>query len=179
MSLHAAVGVGLQLRLISVLPALAFQTAGATLVGQAIGRGDYREAELLGRRSVFLLGWIMVVVVGMIMVWAGPLASLFIAGPETAVLGARVLRWFAVAQFFSALSIATQGALTGAGDTAPAMLYTWVSQWLVMLPLAYFLLSVLGWSPDGALVAWALAPLISLALTWRRLQSGRWKTISA
>ena len=177
MSFHAAVGVGLQLRLISILPALAFQTASATLVGQAIGRGDYRDAELLGRRSVVLLGLIMVVVVGLIIVGAGPLASLFIAEPESAVLGARVLRWFAAAQFFSALSIATQGALTGAGDTAPAMRYTLVSQWLVMLPLAYVLQTVLGWTPDGALAAWALAPLISLVLTWRRLQSGRWKAV--
>src|SRR5262249_43533134 len=47
-SLQATVGVALQVRLLSVLVALAFQTAGATLVGQEIGRGDLQQAEVLG-----------------------------------------------------------------------------------------------------------------------------------
>src|SRR5207237_914106 len=50
-SLQAAVGLALQVRLLGILVALAFQTAAATLVGQAVGRGDYPQAEMLGRRS--------------------------------------------------------------------------------------------------------------------------------
>ena len=178
MSFHAAVGVGLQVRLLSVLPALAFQAATATLVGQAIGRGDYGEAQALGRRSVQLLAVLMFLVVALIMALADPLAALFIGTPQNALLGAKVLRWFAAAQFFSALSIATQGALLGAGDTAPAMRYTLVSQWAVMLPLAQVLLWA-GWTPEGPLAAWLLAPIISLLLTKRRFESGRWKRTAA
>ena len=178
-SFHAAVGVGLQLRLFSLLPALAFQSAGATLVGQAIGRGDVRDAEMLGRRYLVLLALIMVLVSGTLFALAEPLAVLLIPGRETADLGVRVLKWFAVAQFFSALSIAMQGALTGAGDTAPAVRYMLVSQWFVMLPLSYFLFISLGLVPDGPLIAWTIAPVISLILTWRRFQSGHWKTIRA
>jgi Na+-driven multidrug efflux pump len=112
----------------------------------------------------------------MMIILAKPLAVLFIASSETADLGAKVLRWFAAAQFFSALSIGLQGALMGAGDTAPALRYTVLGQWIVMIPLAYVLLNVVGWDPDGPLAAWTLAPAITLALTWRRLRSGRWKT---
>ena len=54
-ALHAAVGVGLQVRLVAVLPALAFQVAAATLVGQAVGAGDPDRAQALGNRSVVLL----------------------------------------------------------------------------------------------------------------------------
>ena len=180
---QAAVGVGIQLRLIAALPALAFQSATASLVGQAIGRGDYQEVEALGRRSVAMLATIMAVVSGVMFVFAGPLAALFLASPESGELaavelGTTVLRWFAVGQFFSALSIATQGALVGAGDTAPAMRYTFLCQWVVMLPLAYLLLTVVGWTPHGPLVAWTLAPMVSLLLTWRRLQSGRWRRVA-
>ncbi|MFQ5927159.1 MAG: MATE family efflux transporter [Terriglobia bacterium] len=176
-SFHAAVGVGLQVRLVGILPALAFQVATATLVGQAIGRGEYQEAEALGRRSVQLLALLMLIVVSAIIALAGPLGALFIDSPETAKLGARVLRWFAVAQLFSALSIATQGALMGAGDTAPAMRYTLLTQWGVMLPLTYVLLKAVGWVPDGPLAAWTLAPAISLVLMQWRLRSGRWKLL--
>jgi len=175
-SLQAAVGVALQVRLIGVLVALAFQTASATLVGQAIGQGDYQQAEMLARRSVRLLALLMGSIAGILIVLAGPLARSFLDAPEVAGLGANVIRWFAVAQFFSALSIATQGALMGAGDTLPAMRYTLLSEWCLMLPLSY-LLVVLDWVPHGVLAAWALAPALTLALMQRRFRSGRWKAL--
>jgi Na+-driven multidrug efflux pump len=174
-ALHAAVGVGMQLRLVSVLPALAFQVATATLVGQALGRGDFQEADAVWRRSALLLGAIAAVISAAMMLLAGPLTELFIASADAVDLGTKVLRWFAAAQFFSALSIALQGALMGAGDNTPALRYTVWGQWIVMVPLAYALTSVVGWEPDGALAAWAIAPAITLVLTWQRLRSGAWK----
>ena len=175
-SFHAAVGIGLQVRLLSVLPAVAFQMATATLVAQAIGRGDYQEAEALGNRSARLLAWITVVVVCPIFLSADHLAGLLIASAEASEMGAKVLRWFAVAQLFSALSIGIQGALMGAGDTAPTMRYTLFTQWLVMLPMAYALLSADA-GPDGPLLAWTVAPAISLLLTYLRWRSGSWKAM--
>jgi putative MATE family efflux protein len=173
--LQAAVGVALQIRLVSVLVGLAFQTAGATLVGQAIGRGDLRQAEELGRQSVRLLALLMGVVSGLLLVLADPVAAMFLHTPE-ADLGARVIRWFAVAQFFSSLSIGTQGVLLGAGDTLPAMRYTLLSEWCLMLPLSY-LMVVMDWAPDGLLAVWVLAPALTLFLMQRRFRSGAWKAL--
>ena len=96
---------------------------------------------------------------------------------ETAKLGAKVLRWFAVAQFFSALSIGTQGAVLGAGAAKPALRYTLFTQRLVMVPLSYLLLNHLGGLPEGPLAAWTIAPVIALALMLRRLGSGRWRDL--
>ena len=177
-SIHAAVGVGLQVRLISVLPALAFQVATATQVGQAIGGRDYKRAETLGHRSVLLLALIMAAVVGAIVVLARPLAMLFIEDPAVVTLAATVLRWFAVAQFFSSLSICTQGALTGAGDTKPILGYTVATQWGVLLTLTYVFLGW-GWEPEGPLLAWVLAPALQLVLMQRLFRGGRWKRLDA
>lgn len=176
-SIHAAVGVGLQVRLLSILPALAFQVATATLVGQAIGRGDIKEAEQLAHRSTLLLAVLMTGVVGLTIVFARPLAAVFIVDEAAAALGAQVLRWFAVAQFFSSLSICTQGALAGAGDTQPFMRYTLATQVVIMLALTYLLMVVAGLDPVGALVAWTVAPAIQLVLMQARFRSGRWKTM--
>ena len=178
-SIHAAVGVGLQIRLVSVLPALAFQVATATLVGQAVGRGDFDEAEVIGKRSVLLLSILVATVVGLITVFARPLTGLFIADPETINIGVRVIRWFAIAQFFSALSICTQGVLTGAGYTKPIMRYTLLTQWGAMLTLAFVLLVILNWDPDGLLLAWSVAPVLQLALMQKLLWSGIWKVSRA
>ena len=175
--MHAAAAVGLQVRLVSVLPALAFQIATATLVGQAIGGGHYDRAEALGRRSVQLLAMIMAGVVVLTFLLARPLAALFIADAAVVTLGATVLRWFAVAQFFSSISICTQGALTGAGDTKPILRYTIVTQWGLLLSLTYVLLVGFEWEPEGPLLAWVLAPLVQLVLMQRLLRSGRWKRL--
>ena len=174
-SLQAAIGLGLQMRLLGVLIALAFQTATATLVGQAIGAGQEQKADLLARRSLQLLGLLMGLLMTLILVLADPLAELFLA--DGAVLGARVLRWFAVAQLFSALSIGMQGALMGAGDTVPALRYTMMSEWAIMLPLAY-LLSLTPWGfPESLLACWTLAPALTLVFMYRRWRSGRWKVL--
>ncbi len=176
-SLQAAVGVGLQVRLVSVLPALAFQVAAATLVGQAVGARRYDLAQSVGQRTVLLLALIMAGVVAVTFLLAEPLAALFIVDPEVAALGATVLRWFAVAQFFSALSIGTQGALTGAGDTKPIFRYTVVTQWGVLLALTMSLLVLAGWAPEGALLAWVAAPVLQFVLMQRLFRSGRWRTL--
>ena len=174
-ALHAAVGVGLQVRLVAVLPALAFQVAAATLVGQAVGAGDPGRAETLGNRSVLLLAAIMAGVTGATILAARPLAELFLADPEVAALGATVIRWFAVAQLFRSLSIGTQGALTGAGATRPILRYTVVTQWGVLLSLTVALFVVLGWEPEGALVAWVVAPVLQLVLMQRLFRRGDWR----
>ena len=176
-ALHAAVGIGLQVRLVSVLPALAFQVAAATLVGQAVGARQHDLAQAVGQRTVLLLALIMAGVVAATALLAEPIAELFIADPEVAGLGATVLRWFAVAQFFSSLSIGTQGALTGVGDTRPILRYTMVTQWGVLLALTSALLLGLGWVPEGALLAWVVAPVVQLALMQRLFRSGRWRSL--
>jgi putative MATE family efflux protein len=174
---QAAVGLGMQVRLVGILPALAFQSALATLVGQAIGKADFLQAESLGRRSLQLLGILTALLMGTILVLAKPLATLFIDSPEAAELGADVLRWFALAQFFSALGIGLQGALMGAGDTVPALKYTVINEWAVMLPLAFVFLETGWWFPQSLLAAWTVPPMITLFLMIRRWRSGKWKTI--
>jgi Na+-driven multidrug efflux pump len=68
------------------------------------------------------------IIMALLIVLADPMAKLFLAAPDAAELDVKVLRWFAVAQFFSSLRIGTQGPLMGAGDTLTAMRFTLVSK---------------------------------------------------
>ena len=114
-------------------------------------------------------------VVALTFAFARPLAALFIADAEVVPLAATVLRWFAVAQFFSSVSICVQGALTGAGDTKPILTYTIATQWGLLLSLTVIALIGFGWEPEGPLLAWVAAPLAQLVLMRRRFRSGRWR----
>jgi putative MATE family efflux protein len=178
-SLHAAVGLGLQIRLISILPALAFQVALATLVGDAIGRGKLDEAADIGRRGVLLLAGLMLTVCGTTILLAEPIARAFIVNPDDLAIATRVLRWFSVGQFFSTLAIGAQGALLGAGDTKPVARITFATQWLILVPLAYALLVPLHLDPDGILIAWVISPVFTFLLLYQRFIRAHWKSETA
>ena len=59
------------------------------------------------------------------------------------------------------------------------MWYTFLSQWCVLLPLAFGLSQVESLSPHGPLAAWTIAPVLSAILTLQRFRSGRWKILGA
>ena len=86
-------------------------------------------------------------------------------------------RAIAFEQFCNCVSIIASGALSGAGDTRPSMNYTLVSQWLLMLPLAYLLAEKTEYDITGAWIAWGFAPFIQMVLTLSRYFGGHWKTL--
>ena len=173
----AALTVGSRLRMLTIMPSLAFQVAAAALVGQSIGAKDWKQAEGYGWETVRLCTAIMVVVTVPLVVFASQLIHVFTNDAEVIDVGTTMLRFFAVGQLFSAVSIASSGGLVGAGDTRPPLYYTIVSQWLLMLPLAWVLVHKAGLDPEGAWMAFAIAPVLQTALTLQRFRSGKWKHI--
>jgi len=172
-----ALTVAFRLRMIVIMPALAFQVAATALVGQAIGRGDKDHAQRLGWEAIKLCGLVMLILSGAVFAAAEPISQLFHREEAVRAACVVVLRFVAFAQVFSALSIVSGGALAGAGDTRPALLYTIISQWLILLPLAVLLALVLKWDALGAWWAWGVAAVPHAALGLARFASGKWRRI--
>ena len=173
----AALTVGSRLRMLTIMPALAFRVAAAALVGQSIGAKDWEQAEGFGRETVKLCTTIMGPVVMLLFVIAPRVIAVFSEDAGVIDVGTTMLRFLVVGQFFSAVSIASSGGLAGAGDTRPPLYYTIIGQWMVMLPLAWLLMKKASLDPEGAWVAFAVAPVLQAALTLRRFRSGKWKHI--
>ena len=172
-----ALTVAFRVRMIVVFPALGFQVAATTLVGQAIGRGDRDQAERLGWEAVKLCAVIMFVLSGIMFVGAWPLTKFFHKDPTVYASSLQVLRFVAVGQVFSAIAIAAGGALAGAGDTRPAFVYTAITEWLLTLPTAYVLANVVGLDAAGAWWPLAIAPVVQAALLVGRFAGGKWRRI--
>jgi len=172
-----ALTVAFRMRMLAVMPALAFQVAATTLVGQAIGAGDRDRAGRLGWAAIRMCALIMVVVSAAVFVAARPITLLFHRDPSVYATSIQVLRSVAFGQVFSAVSIVTGGALAGAGDTRPALAYTVISQWLILLPLSILFGLVLGWDATGAWWAWAVAAVPHAGLALARFASGHWRRI--
>lgn len=167
----AASNVLVNLLLVAVLPGLGFGLAAATLVGQALGRGDSAEARGWG----WDVGKMAVVVVGLIalpaVVAPDVLLSGFIRSPETRELAVGPLRLMALTLPFDAVGMVLLNALLGAGATRTVMIVSVTTQWVVQLPLIYLVGPWLGW---GLMAIWTVqlggrvGQALAFAAIWRR-----------
>lgn len=176
----AAMMAILQINSIAFMPAFGLGSAGAVLVGQAIGRGDHDEAPRILRLTVSVaLAW--QVFMGLVY-FAIPnvLMGAFAAGAaslELVAVGSVLLRWSAAWQAFDALGITIGEALRAAGDTAWCMWVRLLSAWLLFLPLAWWWVTVKGGGAVAAIGAIVVyIALLGFAFLWR-FRSGAWRKI--
>ncbi len=175
-------------------PGVGIAMAGTTLVGQAVGAGDRRWARRLGNRTIAMASLYMGGM-GLLLALAGPwLLPRFVAAGdpqagEVIAMGARMLWFAAVYQFFDGLNMGSSLCLRGAGDArVPAILVLGLS-WLLFLPLAHLFAFApgagwfsswpgLGWGATGGWVAVNVYVVIAGTLLWLRWRSRAWQSLT-
>lgn len=176
----AAMNAILQLNSLSFMPAFGVASAGAVLVGQAIGRGEKHEVPRLLRLTAGVaLAWQGAVGV-VYFTLPGVLMRVFESGPgsdDLVRIGAGMLAMSAAWQVFDAFGITVGEALRAAGDTAWCMWARLAAAWLLFVPVAWWTVTVKG----GGLVAvigvvvFYLA-VLGVAFVWR-FATGAWRRI--
>jgi len=167
---------------VSFMPAFGLASAGAVLVGQAIGAGrhDHVPRILLRTFSVAacwqgLVGVLYFTIpVPLMMIFARD--ELATAG-DVVVLGAQLLAISAVWQLLDATLMTVSEALRAAGDTAWPLAARMTLAWVIWLPLAW--LSVFVWKGGAIAATWSMVGyFVFLALTLvLRFRSGAWRRI--
>lgn len=173
----AASKVMIDLLLVGLLPGIGFGIAAASLVGQALGRGDPEDATAWG----WDVGKVSTVVVGLIalpaMIAPHWILGVFLRDPETLALAETPMRLVAMFIATDTFGMVLMNALIGAGATVRAMVISTSMQWLLFLPAAWLVGPTLGW---GMLAIW-IANII-----YRQLQTvafvvefrrGRWREV--
>lgn len=148
----------------------AISAAAAVRVGQAIGRGEPREASAAGWAAIALGAGCMATFAIVLFFFAHPIARAFT--PDRAVIAAAVplLIVAAIFQFFDGLQITATGALRGAGNTHAGLIVQIIGYWIIGLPVGYLLAFRLH---HGAVGLWLglctglIVAGISLTTTWR------------
>ncbi len=98
-------------------------TAGTTaLVARAWGGGDRAEAERVTRASLWIAGGIALLLTGVGVGFAGPLAGLFRLEPETVALAEVFIRWISVFNLSFSVAFVLGTALRAAGDVITPLL---------------------------------------------------------
>ncbi|MCS6797842.1 MAG: MATE family efflux transporter [Myxococcota bacterium] len=177
----AAMMAVVQLNGVSFMPAFGLASAGAILVGQAIGAAQRDRVPALVRATLgAAAAWQCSVGLAYVLVpdlLFAPFARGAAEQAPLAVLGARMLALSAAWQAFDAACMTYAESLRAAGDTFWPMVLRFVIGWLFALPLGWIWVNRLDGGADAAVlgaVAWTV--LLAVAL-WLRFRSGRWRHI--
>lgn len=174
---QAALTVGIAVESIAFMPASAYGTAATTIIGQNLGAGKPKRAE---RSAWTAAGQAVLIVAGAIMlfifapVW---LARFFTTQQDVVPLIAGYLRINGFAEPFLVMNIVFRGVLQGAGDTRAAAWITLISNWIIRLPLAWFLAITLKYGATGSWCAMSFTSFLagSLMILW--FVHGSWRDI--
>ena len=146
-------------------------SAAAVRVGQALGRGDGRSANIAGWTAILIGVGFMSCAAAVFFIAPHPLLALFTSDQAVITIGVALLFVAAVFQLFDGLQAVTTGALRGVADTRTPMLWNLTGHWLFGLPLGYTLCFVLGRGVTGlwwGLSAGLMVCGVALLVTWGR-----------
>lgn len=168
----AAANVLVNVTMVAVLPGLGFGIAGASLVGQALGRGDAEDARRWGWDTA-LVAAVVMGALGVPM-WAAPawIVGLFVPGaPEVIAAASTPLRLAGLMLPLDGVGLVLMNCLLGAGAARASAVVSIGSQWGVGLPLAY---ATGVWWGLGLTAVWAVqvgqraVQAVLFAIVWRR-----------
>lgn len=171
----------LQINSVAFMPAFGLASAGAILVGQAIGEGQKDRVPAVVRLTLQVTaGWQGLL--GLLYLAApatllGPFATHPDTGPALLAAGARMLVLTAAWQLFDATVAVVGEALRAAGDTAFTLWARVAAAWGFFVPGSWVTVRWLG-GGERAAVAWMVAYLALLAaVIWLRFRSGAWRRL--
>lgn len=176
----AAHGVALAIQSLAFNAGFGISVASAALVGQGLGAKRPRFAERAVYSAALYASAVMGAVGLLLMLFGGPITSLFVAGEgaeEVVELGRRLMFIFGFAMPALGANLAFSGGLRGAGDTGSVMVITAFGTWIVRLGPAYLLAIKAGLGAPGAWIGAVIDISTRAFLMWLRFRGGHWKLI--
>jgi multidrug resistance protein, MATE family len=173
----AASKVVLDIKLVTFMACIAFGTATATLVGQSLGRGKPRRAELFGWESVKMASYLFAGVGLVTFLWPQIPLQVFSKDPEVIAAGIPVLRLLASVQGLMAASLILMQANFGAGNSKFVMKVELVLHFFCLVPLAWVLGVALDYGLMGMWSAVVVYTVILALVMGYKFYEGRWKDV--
>lgn len=184
----AALNAVMQINSVSFMPAFGIASAGAILVGQAIGKNERDRVPSLVRLTFQVTAcWQALVGVSYVL-FPSAIFSPFAAEPSSRAalmeIGVRMVAFSAAWQLFDSAAGVLSEALRAAGDTLWPLLVRIAIAWLIFVPGTSFTVvegaQLFGVPIAGDVIAvfWLVVYLGCLALAlYLRFRSGRWRTL--
>ena len=166
------------------MPMIGLSIAVATLVGQAIGKGEPEEGVRVTRKALYITMLYMGGMALMLVLFPHPILRLFLPADLTQAeaaeilsIGKTLLVFVAIYSILDTTNVIYSGALRGAGDVR---FVTWA---IAILSFGIMLLPswiAVEWLSGGIYTVWVIVSfyVCVLALVFRyRFRQGRWKSM--
>ena len=151
--------------------------ASSSLVGRHLGANDEAEAGAYGAAILRLSAVIYTGLAVLVVVFADPIASLFVTGPGEVALAGTFVAVGAISSIGFGIDGAATGALLGAGDTRWPFVASLVGRYGFALPAAVLgLVTPLGVA--GLYLALVLETAVPGGINYWLFRRGRWKVVS-
>ncbi len=167
--------VAMRIFIFAILPSWGMANAAATLVGQNLGAHRPDRAE----QSVWRAGLFNMVFLGLVaavfIVFAGPLISIFSTDPAVVPIAVNALRVVSYGYIFYAWGMVIAQSFNGAGDTYTPTAISLGTNWVLQMPLAWFLAFKLKMGTQGVFMAVAISASIYAVVALVLFRRGTWK----
>ncbi len=141
-TVYAAHQVGLAIEAFSFMPGYGIAVAAATMVGQHLGAGKPDHARISAFEANRLAVMLMAAMALVFFFFPYALLRAFTNDPEVIKYGILYMKIVAFAQIPLAVTMVVGGSLRGAGDTGFIMFATIAGMWLIRIPIAALLATV-------------------------------------
>jgi putative MATE family efflux protein len=178
-SVQAAYAIGLRLGMIAPMVCFPLATAGATLVGQALGSGNTRRAWRAIGVALLVHGAVMWSFALGVFLFRSEILGLFSDDPEVIAVGAEYLLYLSGVFALWAFHFVFMRALHGAGDMLVPMGISLVSTFVVSIPLAAFLSLATDLGYRGLWIAFLATNVFGTLAMGLRVATGRWSRRAA
>jgi putative MATE family efflux protein len=176
---NALAGYTIAFRVITftLLPAWGLSSAATTLVGQNLGAGKPRRAEvsvwLTARYNMIFLGG----ATAAFFFLGDHLAGLFTQEPAVISVASSGLKIITLGYIFFGLGMVMVQAFNGAGDTRTPAIINILVLWVLEIPLAYLLAVYFDFGVTGIFVTIACSHSTHALISWWVFRKGKWKTV--
>ena len=163
---------------VSFMPAFGMSAAVTALVGRYIGMGRPDIARKRANLGFVVTAIYMVSCGILFFLGRNQLIGVFSSDPEVCRIGAQMLIFAAVYQFFDAVYIVYNGALRGAGDTFIPAVATAVLCWgITVFGARWIAVHFPGWGTAGPWTAATIYGTILGIFIYARFHAGGWERI--
>jgi MATE family multidrug resistance protein len=145
--------------------------AGGIRVGEAWGRKSPRGIRVAGFAAYFLVFSFMLISMILILVFDRFLLSIYISDSEVINMAIPLLTIAAIFQLSDGIQVVGLGVLRGLADITIPTIITFVSYWVLALPLGYFLGFKFGFGPEGIWLGLLVGLTVSALMLYFRFKN--------
>lgn len=171
---------GITIRALSIMWLFhgALSTAVSTLTGQSLGREDFDGIKTLEKNAIIVALSLSLLFGFLYFINAEQIIGIFEQdNAQVITLGALFLQLLVIASFTAAPAVVWASVLMGAGETRSPMFIAIYANWLVKLPLAWFLALPMGLAIEGIWYAMFISIVYENLAIYLAYRKGKWKSI--